>query len=43
MNSIRLNPNLTGDEKTKRLTALRKLKNQTAEQAFRFGKQYGYD
>jgi len=43
MKSIRLNPNLSGDEKSNRLTALRNLKNQTAEQAFKFGKQYGYD
>jgi hypothetical protein len=43
MKSIRLDPNLSGDEKSKRLTALRNVKNQTAEQAFKFGRQYGYE
>ena len=43
MKAIRLNPNLSGDEKSQRLTALRNIKNQTAEQAFAFGRQFGYD
>lgn len=43
MTSIRMNPNLSAEEKTKRLTALRNLKNQTAEQAFALGRKYGYD
>ena len=41
MDKIRLNPNLSADEKVKRINALRDQKNQLAEQAVTIGKQFG--